>query len=113
MTASGATIGAVIDALDAAHPGLRERVCDGATLRPGIAVVVDGETATLGLLEPVRPDSELHIVPAIAGGGLSLPDPLPGAVRGTATGGRGATRPARGGGTRLGASVPLLHPHRR
>ena len=35
---------------------------------PGMAVVVDGETSQLGLLEHVREDSEIHFLPALGGG---------------------------------------------
>jgi molybdopterin converting factor small subunit len=38
---------------------------------PSIAVVVDGETSILGLLEPVSEGSEVHFLPAIGGGGCS------------------------------------------
>jgi molybdopterin converting factor small subunit len=68
VTADGATVGALIDALDAAYPGLRARLRDGDRLQPGIAIVVDGETGARGLLDTVKPDSEVHIVPAIGGG---------------------------------------------
>jgi hypothetical protein len=30
--------------------------------------VVDGEVARLGLLQPVRADSEVHFLPALGGG---------------------------------------------
>ena len=35
---------------------------------PGIAVIIDGETANLGMLEKVKEDSEIHFLPAISGG---------------------------------------------
>jgi molybdopterin synthase sulfur carrier subunit len=68
VTAAGGTVGEIIAALDRDFPGMRERLCQGDRLQPGIAIAVDGETATLGLLEPVRPESEVQILPAIAGG---------------------------------------------
>ena len=37
-------------------------------LLPGLAVVVDGETSLLGLLERVQESSEVHFLPAIGGG---------------------------------------------
>jgi sulfur-carrier protein len=58
----------VIDELERQHPGVRDRLCDGDALRTGMAAVVDGEVARLGLLQPVGPDSEVHFLPAIAGG---------------------------------------------
>lgn len=68
VTVSGATVGQVIAALDAKCPGIKARVVSGDYLRPGIAVAVDGATTNLGLLEPVREDSEVEIFPAIGGG---------------------------------------------
>ncbi len=68
VTVPGATVREVIDALDRLHPGVRERLCAGGELRPGIAVVVGTEVARLGLSQPVGPDSEVHFLPAIAGG---------------------------------------------
>ena len=41
-------------------------------LLPGLAVVVDGETSLLGLLERVQENSEVHFLPAI-GGGKGIP----------------------------------------
>ena len=68
VTVRGATVGEVIDALDRAHPGIKQRVCAGDGIRSGMAVVVGTEVARLGLLEPVPEGREVHIVPAIAGG---------------------------------------------
>jgi hypothetical protein len=40
---------------------------DGA-LRPGLAVSIDSELATLGLMERVPEGAEVHFLPAIGGG---------------------------------------------
>jgi molybdopterin synthase sulfur carrier subunit len=64
----GRTIRQVIANLERAYPGVAARLLDEGDLNPSIAVVVDGETATLGLLEPVQEESEVHFVPAIGGG---------------------------------------------
>lgn len=68
VTAAGTTVGEIIVDLERAYPGMRDRLCQGDRLQPGIVVAVDGETGTLGLLEPVPADSEVQILPAIAGG---------------------------------------------
>jgi len=68
VTVPGATVGAVIEALDGVCPGARERLCAGDGLRPGLAVAVDHQLASRGLLEPVREHSEVHFLPAIGGG---------------------------------------------
>lgn len=68
VEATGATVGQLIEALDKEHEGLRARLCQGAALRSGLAVVVDGQVARLGLDEAVTANSEVHFLPAIAGG---------------------------------------------
>jgi hypothetical protein len=40
----------------------------GEQLDPALAVFVDGRVARLGLLAPVGNNSEIHFLPAIAGG---------------------------------------------
>jgi sulfur-carrier protein len=65
----GATVREVIENLDRAYPGARERLCEpDGRLQSFIAIAVDGEEAAEGLRTKVRPESEIHIVPAIAGG---------------------------------------------
>jgi molybdopterin synthase sulfur carrier subunit len=68
VQAEGATVRAVIDSLDRTYPGMRDRLCEGGGLRPGISVVVGAEVAPLGLLQPVPPGGEVHFLPAISGG---------------------------------------------
>jgi molybdopterin synthase sulfur carrier subunit len=65
---AGANVRQVIAALDRNFPGIQERLCDGNGLRPSIAVAVDSQMGTLGLLQPVKPGSEVHFIPAISGG---------------------------------------------
>jgi molybdopterin synthase sulfur carrier subunit len=64
----GATVGQVIDNLERLYPGIRARLCDGENLRRGIAVAIGTDLARLGLLQPVNEASEVHFLPAIAGG---------------------------------------------
>jgi molybdopterin synthase sulfur carrier subunit len=68
VEADGSTVREVIDNLEQAWPGLRERLLDGGRLRANISVAVDGEVSPLGLLEAVGPASEVHFVAAIKGG---------------------------------------------
>lgn len=68
VTVGGATVRQVIEALDRAYPGVKNRLCDGQGLRSGIAVAVDTQVARLGLLQPVGETSEVHFLPAISGG---------------------------------------------
>lgn len=64
---SGATVQEVLDDLDRRHPGIRDRVVDGGIFRSEMFVAVDGIEA-FGLGTAVAPTSEVHIIPAIAGG---------------------------------------------
>ena len=53
-------------------PGLRDRVLtELGGVRPHVNIFVDGENIrdAAGLETPVRPDSEVFIVPAVSGGG--------------------------------------------
>jgi molybdopterin synthase sulfur carrier subunit len=67
---AGASVRQVINNLEKVFPGVKARLCDedGMDLLPGIAVIVDGETSQMGLLERVSEDSEVHFLPAIGGG---------------------------------------------
>lgn len=68
VTVAGATVRQIIEALDRLYPGMKDRLCDHQGLRSGIAVAVDTQVTRLGLLQPVNENSEVHFVPAIAGG---------------------------------------------
>src|ERR1700682_2776773 len=72
----GATLLEVIDALDARFPGIKGRLCDGNNVRAGLAVVIDTQVARGGLAEPVQANSEVHFIPAIAGGAKKSPRPV-------------------------------------
>ena len=63
----GANVGQVIESLDQRFPGVLGRLCPGGALRSGLAVIY-GQAARFGLLEATGPDSEVHFLPAIAGG---------------------------------------------
>ncbi len=68
VTVPGTRVGQLIDELERIFPGIKDRLCHADGLRPSIAVVVDGEVARLGLLQPVGPASEVHFLPALSGG---------------------------------------------
>ena len=68
VTVPGANVREVIDALERLYPGIRDRLCDGDQLHPGIALAVDSQIARLGLLQPVGEGSEVHFLPAVSGG---------------------------------------------
>ena len=61
------TVREAIDQLDARTPGLRNRLVDsGPVLREHINVFVDGVQASLDT--QLRPDSTIHVIPAVSGG---------------------------------------------
>lgn len=61
------TVATVIQALDVAVPGIRDRlVTAGPRLRPHINVFVDGDPADLATV--VTEASVVHVIPAVSGG---------------------------------------------
>lgn len=68
VTVLGTTLREVLDNLDKAYPGLKERLCEGGRITPTITVVVDGEMGVEGLHHPIREQSEIHFLPVISGG---------------------------------------------
>lgn len=68
VAARGDTIRAVLADLETGFPGITDRLVAGDRLRPGIAVAVDGVIATDGLRHRLTVPSEIHFIPAIAGG---------------------------------------------
>ena len=62
-----ATVDALIAALDASVPGMRDRLVEaGPRLRPHINVYVDGRPADLSTA--VDDGSTVHVIPAVSGG---------------------------------------------
>ena len=62
-----ATVDALIVALDASVPGMRDRLVEaGPRLRPHINVFVDGQPADLTTAVDER--STVHVIPAVSGG---------------------------------------------
>ncbi|MFO0693321.1 MAG: MoaD/ThiS family protein [Polyangiales bacterium] len=70
VSVEGATVAAVIDALEAKHPGLKDRVCDAKGVRRSVNLYLGEEDVRYldGLATAVKPGETLSIVPAIAGG---------------------------------------------
>jgi molybdopterin converting factor small subunit len=67
----GGTVRQVIENLEQAWPGIRERLLEEGKLRPNISVAIDGEVTPMGLIEAVGPASEVHFIAAIKGGVLT------------------------------------------
>jgi molybdopterin synthase sulfur carrier subunit len=61
------TVAEAIDRLDEQTPGIRNRLVDsGPVIRQHINVFVDAQPAALDT--PLRPDSTVHVIPAVSGG---------------------------------------------
>jgi molybdopterin synthase sulfur carrier subunit len=71
VPAEGGTLGAAIDGLEAAFPGLKDRICDDqGEIRRFVNVYVNGEDVRFldGLATALKANDEISIVPAVAGG---------------------------------------------
>jgi molybdopterin synthase sulfur carrier subunit len=70
VEAKGDSLAAVIDDLEANHPGIRERLLDGGELRRFVNVYVNDEDVRfIGGLEATLDDGDqVVILPAVAGG---------------------------------------------
>ena len=64
----GSTLEEIITALEGIHPGIEARIRHGDKLSPTVAFTVDGKIAARGLATPVRPDSEVCMLPSFGGG---------------------------------------------
>jgi molybdopterin converting factor small subunit len=67
----GATVGAVLDALEAAHPGFKDRLLDAdGGLRRFVNLYVADDDVRFrdGLATPVADGETVSIIPAVAGG---------------------------------------------
>jgi molybdopterin converting factor small subunit len=68
VTARGRNVGRLIEDLERQFPGFREQLLQDGDVKPSIAVSIDGEMGTGGVLEPVGEDSEVFFLPALGGG---------------------------------------------
>jgi molybdopterin converting factor small subunit len=73
VTAQGATLAAVIDDLEANHPGIKDRLVegnDGRTLRRFVNVYVNDEDVRFigGIDAEISDGDQVVVLPAVAGG---------------------------------------------
>jgi sulfur-carrier protein len=70
VTATGPTVGAVIEDLERRHPGIRERLLDDKGVRRFVNIYVGEEDVRFldGLKTELKSGDQISIVPAIAGG---------------------------------------------
>ena len=67
---AGSTLDELLNNLDAAHSGLRERLVDGEKLRRFVNVYLNDEDVRFlgGLETPVKDGDTVTVLPAVAGG---------------------------------------------
>jgi molybdopterin synthase sulfur carrier subunit len=71
VAVAGTTLSELIEALEARHPGVRERLMDeSGQLRRFVNVYVDDEDVRFldGLATPIAEGTKVSIIPAVAGG---------------------------------------------
>ena len=70
VTADGATLAALIDDLDAHHPGIKDRLIEDSTLRRFVNVYVNDEDVRFigGLDAEISDGDQVVVLPAVAGG---------------------------------------------
>jgi len=64
----GSTLAEILRGLEGIFPGIEVRIYSGGRLDPNLLVAVDGILAAEGLATPVRPESEVSILPTFGGG---------------------------------------------
>jgi molybdopterin converting factor small subunit len=71
VESTGATLDELLNNLEAAHNGIRERLVDGEKLRRFVNVYLNDEDVRFlgGLETPVRDGDTVTVLPAVAGGG--------------------------------------------
>jgi sulfur-carrier protein len=76
VEATGESLSALIDDLDAHHPGIKERLVENGDLRRFVNVYVNDEDVRFlgGLDAPVTDGDQVVVLPAVAGGGLDRLD---------------------------------------
>jgi molybdopterin synthase sulfur carrier subunit len=63
-----ASVREVVEALEVRFPGIKERLCQGDELTPGLQLSIDHVMSSRGLRAKVSPESEVHFLPAFGGG---------------------------------------------
>ena len=58
----------VIHPLEQQFPGIRDRLCQEDQISPSLQVSIDSVITSRGMIAKIQPNSEVHFIPAIAGG---------------------------------------------
>jgi molybdopterin converting factor small subunit len=68
VTVSGKNLREAIADLDRQFPGVANELIENGDIKASIAVSIDGEVGTNGVLDAIRESSEIHFMPQISGG---------------------------------------------
>ena len=68
VTVSGKNLREAIADLDRQFPGIASQLLDDDDIKASIAVSIDGEIGTHGVLDTIGDNSEIYFMPQIAGG---------------------------------------------
>ncbi|HEX5141462.1 MAG TPA: MoaD/ThiS family protein [Dehalococcoidia bacterium] len=66
--AGGGSLRRVIDLLEAECPGIKERLMFEGGVHPSIAVFINDEQSSQGIIERVPEEAEVRLLPAMGGG---------------------------------------------
>jgi len=68
VTVSGKNLREAIADLDRQFPGIASQLMENGDIKASIAVSIDGEVGTNGVLDAIRDNSEIYFLPQISGG---------------------------------------------
>jgi molybdopterin converting factor small subunit len=60
----------VIERLDSECPGIKQQLLFNGVVHPGLAIFVNDEQISQGLIEQIPEDATIRILPAMGGGSL-------------------------------------------
>jgi molybdopterin converting factor small subunit len=72
--AGGASLRQVFDRIEAECPGIKEQLMFNGGVHPGLAIFINDEQISQGLISQVPEDATLRILPAMGGGAALLED---------------------------------------
>ncbi len=64
----GENVRQLIENLESSCPGIKAALMNGSSLKPDVAVAVDGQICPLGLLQSLEDAREVTFIPALGGG---------------------------------------------
>jgi molybdopterin converting factor small subunit len=69
--AGGSSLRQVVERLEAECPGIKQQLLFEGGIHPGLAIFVNDEQISQGLIEQVPEDATIRILPAMGGGSLA------------------------------------------